>query len=430
MKKLLKNLSTLTAFILSGAMLLTPVMAESKTTTTGGVSIDLKTYTSSTANGTRYEESNFDGLLPGEVKNYYINITNQAFPAYVRVKVIYNSTFSIENIDNILGGISDDWVKTNGYYYYKKALKQNESVDLCKTFKTPDLENGMNNEINLSISADAIQEKNFSPNFDAEDPWGGQQIEATREIGEIYADERSYPINYDNNLTVSDKAVFKIKGNPMPGDVYNDKLTIKPSVNGTIHVKAIYNDKDFPKEANLVRLSITNDNTKYYEGSLFSNELENGFDIKDVKADTKYTLDLRLSLDAALVNVSEWTKLPVAFYITLTEEKVEEPKPTPTPSPSAPAPSVTKTKPSVINITLNEGDNVFNNYITEPAGVLGATLQDIPDQGVLGAIRDNILTGDNAMPVLVFLIGCTAIIAAIMTGTVMVVKKRRGSHEA
>ncbi len=406
MKKLKKLITTFIG-IASCIVLAVPVMAETKTTTTGGVSIDLKTYT--TENNKRVEVSTFNELLPGQIKDYYINVINQAFPAYVRVKVIYDATFTLNEPDKILGGISNDWVKTNGYYYYKKALKQNETVDLCKTFTVPNINGGSNNKIKLSIVADAIQEKNFAPDFSAEDPWKGQKVEATREIGEIYTDERSYSINSDNNITLESKEVFKIKGNPMPGDSYKDKIAATPAVNGIMHVKAIYNDKDFPKEAELIKLTIMNGKTKYYEGSMFSEELEKGFDIKDVKAGTKYTLDCTLSLDTALINVSEWTKLPITFYMGITEIKPDT---------------------HITNITVNEGDNIFNDYVTEPAGVLGATLKDVPDQGVLGAIRDNILTGDNAMPVLVFLIGCTAIIAAIVTGTVMVVKKRRGSHEA
>lgn len=389
--------------VISCAAMAVPVLAAPKITTTGGVSIDLKTYTGT--EDKRVEAETFDELYPGEVRNYYINVINQAFPAYVRVKVVYDSTFEIENPDSMLGGISEDWVKKDGYFYYTKALEQNTNIDLCKTFKVPDISEGINNQIRLSIKADAIQSQNFTPDFESDDPWKGQKIEATKAIGEIYTDERSYPVNHDNYTNVADKNVFKIKGNPMPGDKFTDKIVATPLVNGTMNFKVIYNDKNFPEEAALIKLIIKNGNTKLYEGSLFSSQLEYGVDIKNVQKGHKYTFNLEMQLDTKLVNVSEWTELPVTFFISTYE--VQDPI-----------------------IIINEGDSVINNYITEPAGVLGATLADIPQQGVLGAIRNNILTGDNAMPVVWFLIGVMTIAAGITIGTVQYFKKRRDNDEA
>ncbi len=377
-----------------------PVMAAGSNVTTGGVHISIDT--STLKSGKRVSFTDMSGLQPGERVDYFITVTNNALPSYVRVKIIYDANFEIDDSSKILRGISDKWLKKNGYYYYEEPLSKGESVDFCNTFCTPDINKGKNSYVNINVKADCIQAKNFTPKFEEEDPWMGIAVESNVAIGDMYETERAFAISCDDNMKLSKNKVLTVKGNVMPGDSVEDKVVITPSKTGKTTLKAVYN-ASYPEEAENIKLTIKNGSKSLYEGSLFSDKLKDGISLGSLTKSKDVTLNYKLTFDTKLTNKSSWKEIPVNFVLSMEPDKDD---------------------PKNDEVIINEGD-IIVNYITEPAGVLGETISKIPEEGVLGAIRNNVLTGDHALPVLWFCLGVLAIIGAFVTAIVMFVKKRR-----
>ncbi len=129
----------------------------------------------------KYEEENIS-TLPGATVSFIPKITNMGAECWIRAKVGLNSTlkdnwFGYESLE----GISTNWVYKDGYYYLMKPLGEYENVDFCKNVIVP---SGLGKEIEnssyyLDIQVDAIQKKNFNPNFDKDNPWGTVEVEQT-----------------------------------------------------------------------------------------------------------------------------------------------------------------------------------------------------------------------------------------------------------
>lgn len=81
--------------------------------------------------------------------------------------------------DEELGGISDAWVQQGEYYYYTQPLKNGESADFFQSVTIPSAwsSKAADRELGLTVTAEAVQAANFTPNFDSEYPWGDTEIE-------------------------------------------------------------------------------------------------------------------------------------------------------------------------------------------------------------------------------------------------------------
>ena len=78
-------------------------------------------------------------VLPFSEINKNTYITNKGSECYVRAKL----TSSNEEIvkDATILGMDNNWIYTgDGYYYYTKILKSNETVDIFKSIKLGDID--------------------------------------------------------------------------------------------------------------------------------------------------------------------------------------------------------------------------------------------------------------------------------------------------
>ena len=153
----------------------------------GIVDIDLKEYTLN-ENGEKEEWEDKTNILPGQVisKIPEISCVTGSVDCYVRAKVeIYcrdenlqesSEMLTLENI-NVN---ENDWYycKEDGYFYYKEILTdKSDPVALFSEVKIPE---NLNNtwsleEITIDVTVDAIQSKNFTPDFTegTTAPWPG-----------------------------------------------------------------------------------------------------------------------------------------------------------------------------------------------------------------------------------------------------------------
>lgn len=195
----MKKLNNKTKSIIAGASILavlgvsgiiayfTDTVSVTNNAKMGIVDIDLKEYMID-EEGKKVQWKDKTNIVPGEVisKIPEINCVDGAVDCYIRAKVeiscrdenLQNSSqmLTLEN----LNVNEENWYycQTDGYFYYKTILTdKSEPVELFSEVTIP---TSLNNawsleEFSIDVTAEAIQSKNFTPNFaeDASEPWPG-----------------------------------------------------------------------------------------------------------------------------------------------------------------------------------------------------------------------------------------------------------------
>ena len=119
------------------------------------------------------ENASKQNLLPSEEVPYVLTVYNESDPVYVRVKVDIRSERDFD--DSILTGISDDWQKKNGYFYYLKPVQKEEEIIFSKGVHVPDLKRSDGEKFSISSEAQAVQAEGFLPDFASDTPWGDEK---------------------------------------------------------------------------------------------------------------------------------------------------------------------------------------------------------------------------------------------------------------
>lgn len=137
--------------------------------TTGGVEIELKEW----ADEAKTQEfQNMTGVMPGTPVTKIVEVKNTgASEAWVRVKVVKD--IQLQNKEDefdpdlvMLKLNTKDWTEKDGYYYYTKPLKPNETTKPILESVTfqPTMGNEYQNaKISVDISAQAVQTANNGP---------------------------------------------------------------------------------------------------------------------------------------------------------------------------------------------------------------------------------------------------------------------------
>lgn len=204
---------------------------------TGVVDIALATYQIN-ENGEEEPWEDRDYITPNSTISNIKRITNESGHAcYLRAKVTFAETEHVTK-DNLLG-ISDDWVlKEDGYYYYKDAVKSKDSVELFTGIHipdhVPDEQEGMT--FYLSVTVDAVQAQNMTPDYTTEKPWGDVAVlKAETDGHNILTSVESYTalsISYlgDAHGFIAEPEDFFFNLPVLyPGDEYSDVLELKNS---------------------------------------------------------------------------------------------------------------------------------------------------------------------------------------------------------
>ena len=220
-------------------------------------------------------------VIPGEEISITPKVYNHGMDCYLRIKVKYIN----ENLDfmNYVTGFSEKFTKYGDYYYYSDILQSDESIKIFETIKIPEEIRTMtdSDRIKLEIVAEAIQGRNFEPDYTLADPW--KNIKPSKTINNTYCideDSSHILINYEDN---TDKSVF-VSDNffvdarkLVPGDEYTDSIKIKNNnaEKAKYYIK-MNTDGNNIKERKLLeslKLIITKDNGDViYDGNFIINE--------------------------------------------------------------------------------------------------------------------------------------------------------------
>ena len=303
---------------------------------TGVVDIKIDTYKIDSGQEVSYggEKKN---VTQGEVVSIIPKIINCGESCFVRVKVNYVNS----NIDfkNYVTNFSSDLNKVGEYYYYDKVLEPNESIKLFDTIKIPDniydLITG--NEVKLEIIAEAIQDKNFEPDYTLTDPW--KNVNPTKCINTSYNidTEGQYSkidIKYEdgiNNDIIIPEEFFEDLKTAMPGDTFVNYLKIKNSNKKSVKYFLNLQAEDTSNAKNIellsfIDLTITNQEGKeIYAGKLLNQDkillgkysLEEGDKLA-------FKVSVPNDLDNRYVNLNP--KLSLVFTADYEKEKQDEEK--------------------------------------------------------------------------------------------------------
>mgnify|MGYP001622856365 CR=1 FL=1 len=247
---------------------------------TGIVDIDLQQY--EIVNGEEVESSGVTEVMPGRQVSRIARITNEAYDCYVRAKV----AFSKEDLsEEDLYGISDDWVrKDDGYYYYTKVLKTDESTDLFEGVSIPtDFSQELEEQrLNLDVNVDAIQSRNFNPNFNNGNPWGDVEIlerkQGDYEMSQFKMNEDSnvFTVEYkgaSEGLVINKDDFFSDFTTMMPGDVLEHDIELKNTGDNKIDLYFNTETVDDSELLDAIQLQISVDGKEIYNGSINAEEL-------------------------------------------------------------------------------------------------------------------------------------------------------------
>lgn len=265
-------------------------------------------------------------------------------------------SLSIEQIH----GISDDWIKRGEYFYYKKILKSKETVTLFQSIEIPSKWQNEHEqeEITITVQVDAVQAKNFTPNFSKEAPWGGLVIEKCihengYELNTFRKEkESSLIVHYEENanqfITKPDD-FFAQFGTLMPGDEQEGRVEIKNKGKNSVN---IFFKTEGLEEAELLektkltiknRASDSEEERIVYEGNLRSKELKNYILLGCYEPSYEGEFTFLLKLPEELNNEYSLEKRKVKWYF-MAEEMVD-------PSMTTTATTTTTTTTSTTTVT-------------------------------------------------------------------------------
>lgn len=233
-KKLLIFLASLSALMCgSGATIL--AMTETSVTnhiSTGIVDIELEEYQIQDGKEEAYED--VKDILPGQVISKIPRIRNDGNDCYIRVKLELEGTEeSIEAQE-----IGEKWKEgKDGYLYYTDILKTGDETDLFQSVKIPeDFAQEEESAFRLEIHAEGIQSQNFTPDFEADAPWGAVEIQRCKKEGQYditsfrQADDQSLEVVYQGGsrqLFSNPEDFFVNFPVMLPGDTYEETAELR-----------------------------------------------------------------------------------------------------------------------------------------------------------------------------------------------------------
>lgn len=298
----------------------------------GDVNIGLKEYEKKGSTEILYR--NPKKIVPGDSISKIPRITNYAQPCWVRARIVMeNNRNQMDGIqEEMLVGISSKWVRRGEYYYYTKALKKRESVDLFHSVKIPEswTEEHNGQELGMVIQAEAIQKANFTPDFSGMSPWGNQEIELCVHEKEgapvCRMPETDLSVEFNgkaHKLLAVPGDFFSNAETLMPGDVFEDTAEISNTTDKSAEVffrtEVTNQDKNNMELLKGINLKISMNGKRIYQGSLDSPELKKNVSLGSYAPEESGKLRFSLSVPGEWKNSYALRKGAVKWIFTVNE---------------------------------------------------------------------------------------------------------------
>lgn len=326
---------------------------------TGDVNIGIQEYEKDGDTEKVYAGPKEGIVLPSQTISKIPRITNYAETCYIRVKTTYSgeASDSVSNVDTEkpeedsktdadpnetpeptetpsvdqdketpaeyvlsdeeLDGISDEWVKQGEYYYYTQPLKNGESADFFQNVTIPAAwtSKAQDRVLGLTVTAEAVQAANFTPDFNSESPWGDTEIEqcvheTDNSITEVTKQYTAMSVTYEGaarKLVAAPEDFFRNLQTAMPGDTISDSFqlsnTTATSAEFFFHTETPGNLTD--EELDLLKqfkLTITQNGKTLYNGDLQAASLNQEISLGTLETGKNSRVQFTLQLPAELKN--------------------------------------------------------------------------------------------------------------------------------
>lgn len=301
----------------------------------GDINVGLETYMKDDTG--REKPYEYKGVvLPSQTVSEIPRITNIAEPCYVRALITYENDLEEEGLsDENLNGISGEWIKIGDYYYLKDVLETDESADLFESVTFPaEWENphsGQNLDINIQV--DAIQAKNYKPDYQSEKPWGDEEIEVCVHTGHEENLVNPYStmyVEFEGNshklLAVPDD-FFANLGQAMPGDELEDTVTLRNTTNREAEFffkTALPGLTEAQKSlVEKMSLTITLDGKELYRGSLEAASLQEKISLGTCASGAEKKFAFAVGVPAELKNQYALADTAVRWIFSVQQDEVK-----------------------------------------------------------------------------------------------------------
>lgn len=280
---------------------------------TGIVDIQLKEYRIQDGEEQIYED--VKDVLPGQTISKIPRIHNQGNDCYVRVKLALEGTEEKIEIQEM----GKNWIEgKDGYLYDTEILKTGQDTELFRSIHIPeDFSLAEGASFRLIIHAEAIQSKNFTPDFQADSPWGAVEIQQCEKEGQY--DITSFKQAANQSLEVVYQGDSKkLFSNPddffsnfpvmMPGDRYQESVELKNTNDKSLKLYFQTSAEDIADNDLLeqLQLKITTDiagkQDTIYEGALKAEALAQDKLLGEIPAGKSGNFLFELSVPAELDN--------------------------------------------------------------------------------------------------------------------------------
>ena len=171
---------------------------------------------------------------PGQDVDMLVTVSNLSNEVWIRIKPAISSESGLEEIDESLLMIDTpaNWVKKGSYYYLKTPLTSKDNVTFMRGLTIPSTvknsESGK--KFTVDIVAEAVQTKNFTPDFTADDPWFGTVVEeCVHNTKSDYDYGSLLSIEFENGaegLVKYGDDIINMWGTLMPGDTISDSIQL------------------------------------------------------------------------------------------------------------------------------------------------------------------------------------------------------------
>ena len=160
----------------------------------------------------------------GEEVSLIEKVKNLGDECYIRAYIKMEGLNTEESVQGIPGA----WQKIGDYYYYRDKVETGEEIKIFDTIKIP---TNTDIQLMLTVKVDAVQARNFEPNFKSQDPWNGTEIEK-RIYNDYVIDENAGKLTIelkdgaDRYLTVPDDFARDLRA-ILPGDTVKKQIKVK-----------------------------------------------------------------------------------------------------------------------------------------------------------------------------------------------------------
>ena len=99
-------------------------------------------------------------IRAGDETSYIPVITNEGSECSLRLRIYAKTEKQDIDILKYCYGWEDNWIKKDGWFYYKKPFEKNESVEICKGFYFPDeWQWRVCNVMGITVDAEAVADE-------------------------------------------------------------------------------------------------------------------------------------------------------------------------------------------------------------------------------------------------------------------------------